>query len=228
MRAFRVERTAKIVGGETPTGLLGSCCLVLHVVPFSAFDFGAAISLRMLENQPNLFPPLNSEHSQGWRITFDGFLTLSNADQAAGKNRAYVQVFRSGAVEAVTSTLGGSKGELVCLDLEVAIVPYTRRYIAALQSSGIDPPYAVLVSLLGTAGRKLSMGQADWLHTEPLIDLRRDQFHLGEVILETVPSDNQGCASAMRPVLDQLANIAGYAATTSFDSAGRWRSSIHG
>ena len=38
VRSFRAERTAKIAAGEAPVGLLGGGNLILHVVPFSAFD----------------------------------------------------------------------------------------------------------------------------------------------------------------------------------------------
>lgn len=103
IRGFRIDRTAKIVGGETPVALTGSCYLVIHVVPFSAFDLRAALNLQEVAQHPDYFPTFSPQSPRNWRVNFDGFLTLSNADQTANQQRAYVQVFRSGSVEAVAS-----------------------------------------------------------------------------------------------------------------------------
>ena len=41
----------------------------------------------------------------GARITFEGVLKTSNADQQAAQHRAYLQVYRNGIVETVDSTV---------------------------------------------------------------------------------------------------------------------------
>jgi predicted HTH transcriptional regulator len=45
MRDFRLERIARIAAGDTPVRLLDEGSLVLHVVPFSAFDLRPPFSL---------------------------------------------------------------------------------------------------------------------------------------------------------------------------------------
>ncbi len=227
IRGLRIDRTAKIVGGETPVALMGTCYLVMHVVPFSAFDLRAALNLQEVAQHPDYFPNLFSQHTRNWRVNFDGFLTLSNADEAANQQRAYVQVFRSGSVEAVASIAESeSPGIIDTLKLETAIISYSRLYAAGLHACGVDPPLAVLVSLLGTRGRQMTMSKyVVSLRTsvpdqDPATVLERDQLHFAEVIFEEVPIDNQSCASMLRPILDQLANAAGHASTPHFDAAG--------
>lgn len=223
IRGFRIDRTAKIVGGETPVTLMGSCCLVMHIVPFSAFDLRAALNLQEVVQHPNYFPTLLGQHPPNWRVNFDGFLTLSNADEAANQQRAYVQVFRSGTIEAVTSTIakGDGPGIITAMQLEAAVIRYSRVYAAGLHACVVEPPLAVLVSLLGTHGRHITMGSGT-VFGDPVTVLERDQLHFAEVIFEEVPTDDQSCASAVRPILDQLANAAGHASTPHFDAAGTY------
>ena len=160
IRGFRIDSTAKIVGGETPVTLTGSCCLVIHIVPFSAFDLRAALNLQEVAQHPNYFPTVRGPHLPNWRVNFDGFLTLSNVDETANQQRAYVQVFRSGAIEAVTSIVarGDTPGTINAMQLEASVIRYSRIYAAGLHACAVEPPLAVLVSLLGTDGRCITMG----------------------------------------------------------------------
>ncbi|MGH8543868.1 MAG: AlbA family DNA-binding domain-containing protein [Gammaproteobacteria bacterium] len=57
---------------------------------------------------------------------------------------------------------------------------------------------------------------------DPMTIIERDQLHFTEVICEEVLTDDQSCASVMRPILDQLANAAGHASTPHFDAGGRY------
>lgn len=103
-RAFRIERTARIAAHETPVSLKDGGTLVLHVVPFAAFDFGQSFSLDEVSVHPEKFAPIGGT-ARDFQITFDGFLTASTAGGLSAPQRAYVQVFRTGAVEAVASSL---------------------------------------------------------------------------------------------------------------------------
>jgi hypothetical protein len=53
--------------------------------------------------------------------------------------------------------------------------------------------------------------------------LDRDQFHFSEVIIEDVPFDRYEYARLTRPLLDQTANAAGRARSSSFDHDGQFR-----
>lgn len=218
MRDFRLERIARIAAGDAPVSLLDDCCLVLHVIPFSHFDLRPMLSLTDAAN-PQYFPPLGMRSANDWRINFDGFLSLSNEDARATGQRAYVQVFRSGAVEAVASSIARSDRNIDILTLTGYLVKYTMLYTTDLRACGAAPPFAVLASVIGVKGRGILTG-VDTIRGMDGEYSDRDQLHLSEVILETVPTQQKECATLLRPVLDQLANAAGTPSSPSFNHNG--------
>ena len=221
MRDFRLERISRVAAADAPVALQDDCCLALHVVPFSHFDLRPALSFPAVINNPGRFPPMRMRSPNNWRVNFDGFLTGSNADARAAGQRAYVQVFRTGAVEAVASSITDTDGHLNIQQLDFMIVQSTRLYATALHECGADPPLAVLASAIGVKGRRLVRGFDTFTEMEgELAD--RDQLHLNEVILEEVPAGNPDCATMLRPILDQLANAAGLPSAPSFDPAGKY------
>ena len=91
------------------------------------------------------------------------------------------------------------------------------RYLKALQNLGVEPPYAMMVSLVGTKDGFINVGAPlNWYEDDAVVALDRDQYHFSEVILESVPDSIQECATIIRPFIEQLANTAGRAASTSF------------
>ena len=211
-RAFRIERTARIAAHETPVGLLDGGNLVLHVVPFAAFDFGQSLSLDEISTHPNQFAPIGGSALDS-QITFDGFLTASNADGLSKPQRAYVQVFRSGVVEAVTASLARGKDAnfLVLPYIQSWIIRYARTYAASLQMFGAEPPFAIMASLVNVKGKRFLQDFLENPHLEdlPSMVLSRDQYHFVESIFESVPEDDGDAGKQLKATLDHLANAAG-------------------
>jgi hypothetical protein len=219
MRSFRLDRIAKITSGGTPATLQDQCCLVLHVVPFSQFDLlGPSLSIPHIARESHRFPPLRGQASNT-RINFDGVFTLSNPDPSASQ-RAYVQVFRSGTVEAVASVARSSDARINIQDVDQTIVRYAKVYATALHAFGVDPPLAVMATLIGIKGHQLCSVIGQWGVEGEIAD--RDQMHMIEAILQEVPADNQQAATALRQVIDQLWNAAGRASPLSFDEQGKY------
>lgn len=79
VRSFRTERSAKIAAGDTPVTLLDGGNLVLHVVPFSAFELSGALPLEEISRDVHSFSPFGRTDASDFRFTFDGLLTASNA-----------------------------------------------------------------------------------------------------------------------------------------------------
>jgi hypothetical protein len=153
IRDFRFDRIAKITANDAAVPLLDAHALTLHVIPFSAFDSRLPLPLEPHHRLYNAFPPLLSPYPSNFRINIDGLLTLSSAQVNAKEQRAYVQVFHTGIVEAVASSfLHGdgnphSPGRLTMLRTEACIVKYSYAYLRALLALGCAPPFALLVSL---------------------------------------------------------------------------------
>jgi hypothetical protein len=199
--------------------------LILHIVPFSAFDSAPGLALGQIAQNFQSFVPIGSSTANGARINFDGVLKTSNADPQATNHRAYVQLYRSGIIEALHSTLiASSSGTQVIHDLDDLLIRETIRSLKDLADVGVEPPYALLVSLVGVKGARFNFDRGQftqWPHD--LSDsLDRGQYHFDEVIFETTPTVQAECASIIRPILDQIANIGGRAASRSFDGEGRY------
>jgi len=229
LRGFRIDRVAKISANDGLAPLLDARALILHIVPFSGFDTRLSLPLGREIHWYNTFPPLLSSYPQQFRINVDGLLTLSNAEANAKAQRAYVQVFHSGIVEAVASAFLMGEGtrqsphRLTALRLEACIVKYSHMYLQALLTIGCLPPFAVLVSLIGVKGIPYSFTMGNSLFEDEAETLDRDQFHFSEVILEDVPPDPYAYARMLRPLLDETANAAGRPYTPTFDQAGNFR-----
>jgi hypothetical protein len=229
IRDFRFDRIAKIAGNNTPVVLSGGRLLTLHVIPFSAFDTRLSLPLDPRARLYDEFPPMLSPYANSSRINVDGLLTLSSATTGAKEQRAYVQLFHSGIVEAVASsflqgsTTSQSHLQLTLLETEACIVQYSHRYFRSLVKLGCAPPFAVLVSLIGINGVRYSFALGDNPFEGEAGEFDRHELHFQEVIIEDVEADPNEYAKRLRPLLDQLANAAGRATTPSFDASGKFR-----
>ena len=229
IRDFRFDRIAKIAANDAPVPLLDAHALTLHVIPFSAFDMRLRLPLDPKDRLYSVFPPMLSTYPSNFRINVDGLLTLYNPEGNAKQQRAYVQVFHTGIVEAVTSSfLEGTRtpqgpGRLTALKAEACIVKYSHSYLTALVTLGCAPPFAVLVNLIGVKDVPYSFTMGNSLFEDEAGVLDRDQLHFQEVIIEDVQPNPYEYAKQLRPLLDQMANAAGRAATPSFDGSGKFR-----
>jgi hypothetical protein len=229
IRDFRFERLAKINANEAAASLLDNRALVLHIVPFAAFDTRLSLPLGEVRRWCADFPPILSSQPSNFRINVDGLLTLLNAVGNASLQRAYVQLFHSGIVEAVTSSFPRGDGtvespyRITYLQTEASIVKYSHRYLRGLISLGCMPPFVLLASLIGAKNVEYSFTGATTLFDDEAERLDREQYHFSEVTIENVPEDPYEFAKGLKPLLDETANAAGRAATPSFDSSGHFR-----
>jgi hypothetical protein len=226
IRRFHQDQVAKIAAGNLPIPVLEGALLVMHVVPFSAVDAKEPRSSGELFKRPERFPPFGTDHPRDSKINHDGLLTGSNNEGLIKPQRAYVHVSRSGIVESVVSSLGSGKdGTFLELpSIQASIIGYARFYTASLNSVGIVPPVAILVSLVHVTGKRLLQ---DFISNALAVDLQfgalnEDCLHLSEAIFETVPTENNESAKLLSPLLDHMANAAGLASSPYFDAEGNY------
>jgi hypothetical protein len=169
------------------------------------------------------FAPFGSRTANGVRINFDGILKTSNSDPSS-EQLAYTQLYRNGIIETVR-TLGESSGKLVIfITLGDTLIQEIVRVLNDLADVGIEPPYALLVSLIGVKDAQINFerGQYRAWDSDLSDSLDRDQYHFDEVIFETIPTARAECAGIIRRILDQMANVAGRATSPIFDNQGRY------
>ena len=88
IRDFRTDRLARIHGRETPVGLTAGGCMVVHVLPLSAFTAATEIDIAAYEAGASRFSPMGAS-GWDWRVNLDGLVTYSAAPGSA--SRAYAQ-----------------------------------------------------------------------------------------------------------------------------------------
>lgn len=222
LRQFHDDRVTKIASGEGPVALLENGVLVIHVLPFASLDNDRAESFDDISRIPGRFPPIGGSPLQV-KIDYDGLLIGSNAHGFPEAQRAYVMVFRSGAVEAVVSSLGrGHESNFFTLpDIQAMIIQYARLYGTALKDFTILPPLAVFACLIDVQGKTLLQGSFQvgaFPEDLPSATLNRAQLPFGVCVFDSVPMDDPSCAKMLKPILDHLANAAGLAASPLFDA----------
>jgi hypothetical protein len=220
---FRVTRLARM-----DTGLHGGARvanpgrLVVHIVPLTPQPGG--IDPRAVEEQPGPFAPPGST-SLNWRYNFDGLLLTAGADDG-GVVSAYTQVFRDGRLEAARGPLvrersgPGPAHALVYGTMCRALIEGVERYGKGLTALGVQPPLAVMVSLLGARGSSMGVGPMSFEEARPL---DRDDLLFEPVMIESTAFD-EGWQTVLRPTLDALWNAFGRVRCRElFDESGAWK-----
>jgi Putative DNA-binding domain len=223
-RDFRMGRLARIAAGDAPVTLMYPDAVVLHVVPFSAFDRDTPLPIAELERNYSAFSPIGGS-SMAININFDGLLTMSNGDRSKGVERAYVQLFRGGIVEAVDRLYYHASGQplIAVSQTDQNIISNSMRLLRDLSEIKVDPPYAVLVSFLTPERGRFNLtppGSESSYYDFMGSYTDRAQYDFKEVIFDSLPTDFGACASLMKPTLDQIAHAGGWAASPSFNKDG--------
>jgi hypothetical protein len=221
-REFRTERLGRLLAGELPVQLTSNHLICMHFIPHSAIAGAGDIDVLLAANQGENLRPLYSG-SYGWRFNLDGVLTYSPT--ASGSNMAFLQVYRNGIIETVSSALlsprpdrGGSG--LPSLAFADHLFGFVTRAKNLARTLGIEPPVSVFVSLLGT--RDLLLGIDSRLtfyndhHARPF---DRDNLLFRDVLLTDWSGD---LPVTFKPLLDELWQAAGLARCFDYNDAGNW------
>jgi len=199
LRSFRRARLAAIVSSETPTPLPTGAKVVLHIVPITALGSDSNIDIRRAAPPHSMVPAPIGAGSWDSRFNFDGLLIFSP------KLPNYVQLFRSGAVEAVDTKLlepYEPYPDFVPIGaFEQRISGAAATYIDYMRTLQLLPPFFVMLTLIGVKGFRASTGPRTLGH----YGIDRDVLILPEVLLERYELSLQD----LKPVFDTLAQAAG-------------------
>jgi Schlafen, AlbA_2 len=219
VRAFRAERLAKIDAGEAIVPLaVDNGRLVVHLVPISAFGLGGQIDLERARAAENLLRPMNSM-GRSPRINFEGFVNLHHKED--GRCWSYTQMFRNGAIEAVTVRIVSSpdRGLLVPgRSFGKYIFEVLPSYLSALQALDVPPPLVLMITLQGVRGARLGLDEQFFSEPHPI---DRAVLELPEIMIDRFGTELE-YHQAVRPAFDALWNTAGFATSQYFDENGRW------
>lgn len=222
VRDFRVERIVRIAGADTFVRLADPSALILHILPFEGFAGGRRFSIGDLYPLLASFAPIAASSYTG-RVNLEGMLTITGAANPEPKT-AYTEVWRSGLVEAVRSPIVRERDDLRVVfsgTVEPRVVDTIPRYLSGLRALGVNPPLAILITLLGVRGAKLDLRRD--IPIEEVDQFNQDIVHTSEIILDEWPRDDREVPFILRPAFDEIANAAGRFGSLSYGSDGSWR-----
>lgn len=216
IRGFRVDRLARINGGETPVSMPRGPKTVLHVIPLNAFAPGVNLNVSSFENDIRWLPLIHSPGGMSHRHNFDGFVTFSS-QRNGEESLNYAQIFRNGSIEAVNASfireyegqrlIGGSGWE----DSLINVLP---SFFQALTRLNVQPPALVMLSALGVKGYTMYVSTILGPEGDPI---DRDILMAPEIMVESF-SDDPG--KILKPAFDTIWNAAGHPRSLSYDEHG--------
>ena len=216
-----MERLSKIVANDTPVKISDMPKVILHVVPLTSFSLKDKQEFHIPEvtEYPEI-EPLKSYYRQATthRLNFDGFLRYSQP-QTSGHSVSYAQLFRNGIIETVECSLirdGVSDPKfLVISQIERAVLEALARFIPYLNKVGFEPPFAIMLSLIGVKGMYIPPAAYNMTSSDPV---DRDELILPEVIID---DSNKPLDLIMKPSFDAIWNAAGLPCSRTYDNNGR-------
>ncbi len=220
VRRFRDDRLAKIIAGETPVPLDSSPKIVLHLVSIRALDPSSAFDIGNKGEEFIKVLPMHSCKANDWRYNFDGFVVFTwNPPETA--NGGYVQVIRSGILEAVDSTLLRPRGEdkfIPGTSYEQKLIGGVHRYLKALKDFDVDPPIFLMLSIIGVKGYKIAtlFEKYNYFQGYPI---DRDLLLVPDILIENYEGEP---ASVLRPAFDAIWQASGWERSMNYDNGGKW------
>jgi len=222
IKGFRIERLSQISAGETPISMdVQSPKTILHLIPLDAFDLTKRCDISGLANTREKLGPFSSS---GWdhRFNFDGFLTY-NSSAKDNVGRSYLQIFRSGIIDAVSVqyTSYGREDNKVLYGtaIERELLNAISRYLLVqTQLLKAELPIIIAISMVGVKGYTMYVRPNPyvWNNTYPI---EKDVLFLPDVLIENFISEPE---QYMKPVFDTLWNATGYFGSLNYDENGKW------
>jgi hypothetical protein len=222
IRRFREDRLGKILAAETPVPMLEGACVVLHLVPISAFSGSQQVDIVLLSRRKTDVPPMNSS---GWngRLNPDGYATFSGARGPADACLGYTQVFRNGAIEAADMELfsghDDQKMYIPSVAFEREIINGLQHYPKAYSMLGVAPPIVVMLSFLGMKGYFMYVNEGHMRRVRDPLRIDRDLLMIPEILVEDVDG---GAPAILRPLFDMVWQACGIERSFNYNEQGRW------
>lgn len=215
VREWQTERLGRIIAGETPIRLRETPTVVLHLVPLAA----QMVEPAALEGT-GIFKPIRLD-ADGTRWNIDGL--LSYALDKDGHGLGYTQLFRDGHLEGTNAAdidwllQPHRKGTIDGLGLERLIIDGVADSLRALQIAGGEPPFAVLITLLGVGGLEIAPSGA--IPRPVTVPIDRAMLLLPDVLCDAFDWSR---GSALRPAIDALWQASGWPRSPNYGPTGEW------
>jgi len=207
IRAFHLDRVAKITAGETPVQMPSGGKVVLHVVPLPSFaDNRLADIVSLVTKGTGLPLPLEGTASNRSAVNLEGFLNYTDIYPGTG-SVSYAQFFRSGAIEGVSELPRREAKEPYLIGPVVGKVKDALiQYLDTLRIYGAGLPVYAFLSLCDVRKCCLRYGMlgGGWGETSPL---NRDVITFPEIFIN---STDANVPALLSPTFNMLWNAFGF------------------
>jgi hypothetical protein len=203
-RRFREARLRLNHNGDGPMTMADGPKLVVHVLPLSAFDRPGVGNYVNRLREPG--PASLLSRSPNRRYNVEGLLQWSMSDLRGCYE--CMQFFRWGPVEAVVADFEKTNPDQHWLSpssIEEAAIEYCQFALDLFRCLDIGPPYAIMLSLLGSKG----YGQPQQLRLSAGHSIDQDEVIMPDIVLNE-GSDSSELDIALSGAFDVLWNAFGY------------------
>lgn len=226
VRSWRNERIDKINSKRTPVILDSNrAILAIHLIPYSFTDPNTRLDLTKIESNKKHFIPQNDRiidkdlthyYCDQSFYNFDGYLFYTNHKGKNKMQRAYTQIFRSGAIESVSSiskeiphqTDSTKLESVISTDLIQNFITHcSHDYATGLSKLGITAPVVMSISLLAIKNCVIRKNYS-CNSTSALIP-QEENLIFTEIILPHPHIDKIEHTKLLKPLLEHLANTIG-------------------
>lgn len=218
-REFERDRLLTIEAGETPVPIGDNAKLVVHVLPINQFASRATLTgNQMLSANGSAFS-LSGGISNHF-LNADGLVLVAKSEEA-GKGQSYVQIFRSGYVEATDTMLLRPDQEGRHLIRSKTIESALARFVFGVESFfkkvDIEPPIYATMTMVGVKGYTGDLSNPDIVKPVMKTVIRFPTTQISEL-----SQNHHDVGTFLRPIYDVLAQCIGQRDAESFDSDGKW------
>jgi hypothetical protein len=228
IRRFRDERLGRVVADELPVQLTPHPKTVLHILPLSALDPATRIDVSPLEYQCQDFLPIAPRpfRVSGSRYNLDGVLVTGSSGIPPVPS-SYLQLFRSGAIEVVESSMLRSQEEreegrdpvVRASAFENVLIVALARYLRLLEVIQVEPPVVVMLSLVGVKGYRLDLPDG-MIESVSEYQMDRDTLILPEGMAQ---SYDEPADKVLQPAFDAIWQCVGYERDALYRDSGKGR-----
>lgn len=189
--------------------------MVLHLIPLSSIETPRSVDVSAIEPAHEGLVLLGSESHAGDRFNFDGRIVAHFPDEGSTA-RGYLQVFRTGMLEAVRPppTLQQGHRQMLLSVVETMLIDSTLRYLGLLSSLEWDFPVAVMISLTGVEGCRGQPNTNNAILEHYCYPIDRDTLLLPQVAFGSLEDD---VPTVLRPAFDVMWNASGLPRSMNYD-----------
>lgn len=220
MREYQLGRIATVNADEGPVHLIQYPKVFLHLIPFESMLAPKMLNIGQLPNAPHFASPLYADGMPG-RYNIDGLLS-STGENREGPSHGYVQLFRTGTIEAVSAGLirtpRDERNEEVWFRpilVERELIKGVKQYLGIQKQLDVKLPVVMLIAMTGVRDMRMYFQQ----FLSPSHPFDRETVMLPDIVVDdwNEPSD-----ILLRPAFDAIWQAAGLRNCPHYRDDDRW------